>query len=170
LTGKQSAEAKRPVDISVTKGVQYLKETYPTYHVITAYGQHVAKPVDGQNADKIRKALDSLISYESDGLSLGEALRNLEKLGGVTFLVNIKDADLPPVSRFRFSNLPLGAVLQAFEDIIPGLRFTVRDYGILVTLKTATPEDAIRLREFWKALSAKDKEKSKEGETKKEGK
>jgi hypothetical protein len=174
LTGKQAADTKRAVDISVEKGIEFLNARHLVAHQasIVALGHLGQRPVEGQNADKIRKALNTVISYESDDakLRLGEALKNLEKLGGVTFLVNIKDADLPPVSRFRFTNLPLGAVLQAFEDVIPGLRFTVREYGILVTLKGSTPQDSVRLRDFWKALSTKDKEKGKEEGTKKEGK
>jgi hypothetical protein len=167
LTGKPAVETKRAVDTTLEKGIEFLN-THRTSRFQAEFlsAHELAKPPEGQSADKIRKALDTPINYESERLSLGEALRNLEKLGGVTFLVNINDADLPAVSRFRFVNQPLGAVMQAFEDILPGLRFTVRDYGILVSLNTAVPEDAVRLREFWKALSTKDKEKkTKEGET-----
>jgi hypothetical protein len=44
----------------------------------------------------------------------------------------------------------MGAVLQAIEDLNPPLRIVVRDYGLLITTESAAPQDALRLRDFWK--------------------
>src|SRR5262249_12081762 len=60
--------------------------------------------------------------------------------------------------------VPLGAALQALEDQLPGLRFTVRDYGILVTFKSGPPPGAVSVHEFWKGDAAKEKGGDKKSE------
>jgi hypothetical protein len=48
--------------------------------------------------------------------------------------------------------VPLGAVIQALEDV-EGCRFFIRQYGLFVTTAKQTPPGAIPLHEFWMAES-----------------
>ena len=47
--------------------------------------------------------------------------------------------------------MPVGAVLQSFEDQAPEIRIVVREYGLLVTTADRIPEGATRAVDFWKA-------------------
>ena len=53
--------------------------------------------------------------------------------------------------------MPLGAVFQALEDVVPGLKCFVREYGILITLDDAQPADGMPLIDFWHKTPGADK-------------
>ena len=52
--------------------------------------------------------------------------------------------------------LPVAAWLQMFEDSVPNLRFTVREYGILITTQERAPEGTMTVQDFWKRKKAHD--------------
>ena len=69
--------------------------------------------------------------------------------------------DVPVRAEFKVSpivslgeELPVGAWLQLFADGTPDIRIVVREYGLLVTSKTAAPPDALSVQEFWKQTAA----------------
>jgi hypothetical protein len=70
---------------------------------------------------------------------------------GVPFLANLGDKAKEPVSLALRGDVPLGAALQALQDVVPGLQCYVREYGILITLDDAAPPDGMRLIDFWHA-------------------
>jgi hypothetical protein len=74
---------------------------------------------------------------------------------------------MPPVDVSLKTEVPLGAALQALEDLIPGLRFTVRDYGVLVTVGNRIPDGGVRVHDFWKHKPAEKKAEEKPAEPKK---
>jgi hypothetical protein len=116
----------------------------------------------GPEADKLRKALDKVVPLPFDdpnkpAAHLTEIIDNLTARSGVCFLVGSSPKDPPKPLPSTLKEVPLGAALQALEDTLPGLRFTVRDYGILVTYKTDLPPGAVSIHDFWKRDAAKEK-------------
>jgi hypothetical protein len=121
------------------------------------YGARDPQRPVGPEADKLRKALDKPVVLEIErSLHLSAVLDALAAKTGVSF-VGGDAAEMPSSGKFSLKDVPLGAALQALEDQLPGLRFTVRDYGILVTYKTDLPPGAVSVRDFWKGDAAKEK-------------
>jgi hypothetical protein len=100
-----------------------------------------AKPLQlprGPVVEKIRKALLSPteINFTETPLAeMVEYLRERHKIG-IQIDAGKVNADMPIT--VGLNGVTLGAALQAIDDLIPDLKFVVRDYGILVT----TPERA----------------------------
>jgi hypothetical protein len=116
-----------------------------------------ASHVVGSVAEKLRKALDTPVSVEIKAKPPAAVVEWLaDKVKGVS----VQAVALPqePVT-LQLRDVPLGAVLQALEDSFPyggdasgsdGIRFLVREYGILVTTRRHAPPGAVGLVEFWK--------------------
>jgi hypothetical protein len=112
--------------------------------------------VKGSVADKLRKALDAKLKPKFDNSPLGDVLDFLEmRVPGLSFRILGKDTkgvtlrDLAIDLRLK-TEVPVGAVIQAIQDAHPDLRFAVREYGVLVTVKDRLPPDAVLLYDFWK--------------------
>jgi BMFP domain-containing protein YqiC len=127
----------------------------------TAAQQHFNAP-RGTDAEKLRKALGKPINLRFEKSNLKDVLAEMGDNQGVSFLVNINVKDLPEIT-LNLKDTSLGGALQALEDITPGLRFTVRDYGILVTYKTQLPADAMSVHDFLKSEAGKEKPKGEAG-------
>jgi hypothetical protein len=76
---------------------------------------------------------------------------------GISFRNQVLDRykDANPDFTLKLQDLPLRAVLQAIQDEFPdtnpslgGLRFVVREYGILVTFQNKLPPDALLATDF----------------------
>jgi hypothetical protein len=142
----------------------------------TAIYNSVLRPTPGNStvaasvADKLRQALDKPVTVQIEEKQLTEAIRLIEQVApGVPFqVVWPTEAYGKQKVTLRFEQVPLGAVLQALEDVSdvrqfngePGLRLAVREYGILVTAKDRLPEGAILLHEFWKRSAGTDANKA----------
>jgi hypothetical protein len=105
----------------------------------------------GPMADKVRKALDATVGLkELKTVPLGDVVAFFrDAAAGVPFLANLGDKAKEPVSLALKGDVPLGAALQALQDVVPGLQCYVREYGILITLDDAAPPDGMRLIDFW---------------------
>jgi hypothetical protein len=111
-------------------------------------------------AEKIRKALDMPINLPRgsgfENTKLGEILEFLQDR--VTNAVNIQAnstalGDQPVTVRLA-APVSLGAFLQLLEDRL-GVRFVVRDYGIVATTREEVPPGAVTVYEFWKSERGK---------------
>jgi hypothetical protein len=118
----------------------------------------------GSTAEKLRKALDTPVKADYEKVRLSEILEHLqEKVPGLTIrsvMERHKDGD--PEMNLRFKEpLPLRAVLQALEDEFPagapGMRFVVREYGLLVTPPSNLPPGAVTLSDFLRGETLADK-------------
>ena len=69
---------------------------------------------------------------------------------GLPFLLNLGEKGKEPVTLSLEGEMPLGAVFQALEDVVPDLKCYVREYGILFTLTDTLPDGAMPLNEFWR--------------------
>lgn len=114
--------------------------------------QRAATPA-GAIPDRIRAALDKPVTLGAKGESVTfeQALEAFKKAG----------LDVPVRNGFKFTavaslgeELPVGAWLQLFADGNPNVRIVVREYGLLVTLKSEVPPDAPTVTEFWKQKPA----------------
>jgi hypothetical protein len=148
LLGKppRKAEAEAPrqdSEAAVSAGLRFLSRMQTGQDQAAALGllslaaaQQVAPvPV----AEKVRKALDAPIAVDFKDVPFAEVLEYLQDKAGVV----IRDQmtrhypEGGPKITLKFSEpLPLRAVLQALEDEFDdarslGLRFVVRDYGLL---------------------------------------
>jgi hypothetical protein len=122
-----------------------------------------APAVTGTLPDKIRQALDKVVTIDVKDKGLSEALKIFEQqAAGVPF-----HTVLPPQTSdkhkitLHLEQIPLGAAFQALEDSFPevlgdGLRLAVRDYGILVTTRPLLPKNATLLHDFWKKPPGKE--------------
>jgi hypothetical protein len=138
-----------PNNIVNSQAVQYLAAATAT------------PPAPGSMADKIRKALETPVTFKVAQQPLSDVLAAIEKAApDVSFrVVDLKDRPIASlqVSNFRVQDLPVVAVLQGLEDTFPGLVFVVREYGILVTWSERLPPGAARVEAFWKAGKEKPK-------------
>jgi outer membrane protein TolC len=102
----------------------------------------------GSVADKLRKALDTTTTLKVDaGSPLDDVLDYLKARAGVPVVNNLPH-QITLQKEVNLDGVPLGAAFQCIEDVA-GVRFGVRDYGILVSDKL--PSDVTRLHDFWKA-------------------
>jgi hypothetical protein len=126
------------------------------------------EPAQGAMADKIRKALDALVTLDIQDKPLNEALKVIQvRTPGILFHTVLPGEQMARMKvNLHVEQLPLGAALQALEDSFPemrdqdfggrgALRFAVREYGILVTTQGALPPGAILLHDFWKGHTGK---------------
>jgi hypothetical protein len=109
-------------------------------------------PVRRDMAEKIRKALDVTVKLIDAGdLNVKDFLEYLQEKGDINF--HLVDAALGdnPVNIRLAKAVSLGAACQLLEDKC-GLRFVVRDYGIMVVDHSAVPPaGAVLLSDFWKS-------------------
>jgi hypothetical protein len=112
----------------------------------------------GATADKLRAALDSRVKFEQvKDKPLAEVLRAFRgSAKGVPFLLHLGDKANEPISLSLEGDVPLGAAFQALEDVVPGLRCYVREYGILITTEDSAVgvPDGVGLVEFWRPKNA----------------
>ena len=116
----------------------------------------------GSVPDKLRKAFDKPVRVDIKGKPLADVLKDFQKAHGVNFVVASKKLGEASVT-IQTEEMPLGAVLEMLEDMA-GVRFAVRDYGVLATGAEQLPVGAVPLYTFWKAAkpqagAAKPKEK-----------
>lgn len=136
---------------------QVLRQDQAVLHALEFLGrvQHIVEGQltvvpQGTLAERIRKALDTRIDGNYKGKALHEVLADLEKkFDGIP----VRDHVRPPEGKMDIDlgQVPLGAALQALNDLAPDLRFVVRDYGVLVTNKDLLPPGAVLLHDFWKS-------------------
>jgi hypothetical protein len=102
-------------------------------------------------SDKLRKALDATVKVGGiKDKPLAEVVTSFRPAaGGVPFLLQLGDKANVPVNLALDGNVQLGAVFQALEDVVPGLKCYVREYGILVTMDDNPIQEAMPLIEFW---------------------
>jgi hypothetical protein len=104
----------------------------------------VKKPVvkrqapQGAIVQKVEVALDKPVKLEFVDTPLVEVMAYLSSVTGIKFSLQEWaleesgfNADIP--ISLHTDEVPLHAAMQAFEDAFPGMRFTVRDYGVLLT-------------------------------------
>jgi hypothetical protein len=114
--------------------------------------QHAPVAIPPAMATRIRKALDRAISADYKDQPLGEVLRDLAgKTDGIALQRNLALAALDEIKvTLRLGKVPLGLVLLALKDTIPGMRILARNYGLLVTWEHQVPIGTVRLFDFWK--------------------
>jgi hypothetical protein len=122
-----------------------------------AQHQAAGSVLSGPVPEKIRKALDKPISVDFKSVPFVDVLQNLQDLTGINIRNQISDRykDGNPPITLKLQELPLRAVLQALQDEYPegalnmgGLRFVVREYGILVTFGNKLPPGAALATDF----------------------
>ena len=117
--------------------------------------------VQAPMADRVRKFLDAEVSFEElvkttkGDFSLRALLNSLQALTKSDIPIhkvqNVADQKLS-IDLDAKGTLPVGAVLQSFEDRGPEIRIVVREYGLLITPKDRVPEGALRVVDFWKKV------------------
>jgi hypothetical protein len=117
-------------------------------------GGEAARAPHGAMAEKIGKALDKPIKLDKpiEKAPLKEVLNLLRsKAGDVPFLPQLQGKDDQPVTLSLTGEIMLGAAFQALQDVVPGLQCFVREYGILILVDGATPDqDGMLLLDFWR--------------------
>jgi hypothetical protein len=108
----------------------------------------------GPMAEKIGKSLDKTIKLDKpiDKMPLKEVLNLYRtKAGDIPFLPQLQGKDDQPVTLALTGEMMLGAAFQALQDVVPGLQCFVREYGILILVDGAAPDqDAMGLLDFWR--------------------
>jgi hypothetical protein len=152
---KAEAEtARQDYEAAVSAGLRYLSRTQ-TDQQMTALGllglaaaqQAALVPV----AEKVRKALDTPITVDFKDVPFAEVLENLQDHACIAIRDQLTRhyTDGNPKVTLKFTQpLPLRAVLQALQDEIddvkrPGLRFVVREYGLLAVPGDYVPPGAV---------------------------
>jgi hypothetical protein len=130
-------------------------------------GPPPARPVQAPMAERIRKFLETEVSFQE---VLKESRADVSLGSLVDGLLRTTKADIPihklPAAAEQQclidleakGTLPVGAMVQLFEDNTPDARIVIRDYGLLVTHKDRVPEGAIRAVDFWKGKETKNAE------------
>jgi hypothetical protein len=105
---------------------------------------------EGPMADKIRKALDAPTKgHDFDGIPLADVLKFYRDLSNqVPVVASLGDLGSNPIKLSLNKEVPLGAHFQALQDMAPGLKIYVRDYGFFCTFDNS-PEDGMPFLEFW---------------------
>jgi hypothetical protein len=113
-----------------------------------------ARAPHGPMAEKIGKALDKTIKLDKpiEKVPLKDVIALFRaKAGDVPFLPQLQGKDDQPVTLSLTGEMMLGAAFQALQDVVPGLQCFVREYGILILVDGASPDqDAMPLLDFWR--------------------
>ena len=110
----------------------------------------------GPEVEKVRAVLDELTELQFIETPLGDVVDTLEDFHQVNITTDPAVADVPVTASIK--GIPVAAALQLTEDITPGVRFVVTDYGILATSDTS--EHATRYisaNEFWREQMGEEK-------------
>jgi hypothetical protein len=113
----------------------------------------------GPEAATIRKALSKKTSIDLKQVPLKDAVAKFAEMSGVNFVLDVPALDDAGISADQQTDVSikdaaLGAILQAFEDLGPPMRFVVREYGVLLTTDhSRAAEEACRIGEFWQSDS-----------------
>jgi hypothetical protein len=101
-------------------------------------------------SEAIRKVLDGPMPLrEQAEKPLKAVVQELQRASGDAFpyLLQAGDKEAAPVAVLK-GTPSLGAYLLAVEDMLPDVRFVVREYGLLVTTRDRLPDGAVTLRAF----------------------
>jgi hypothetical protein len=111
----------------------------------------------GPLAERVRAALNGNVKLTAiKEMPLAEVLNVFRGMaGGVPFAVNVGEKGAEVVTLSLEGEIPLGSVFQALEDVVPGLRCYVRDYGVLITIDGNQPSDGMPLVDFWQKKADK---------------
>jgi hypothetical protein len=105
--------------------------------------------VKGPVAERIRAALDKPVKLAEKGQFVNfQAAIDAFKKAGIDIPFRQNNA-LETITS-EGEELPVGAWLQLFLDMNPGMVMVVREYGVLITLKENAPPDAVGVMDFWK--------------------
>ena len=88
------------------------------------------------------------LAAKGERVTFAQAMEVFKKDAGMDVPVRDQVALKPIVSEGE--EVPVGAWFQLFADENPEARFMVREYGLLVTMKSSAPPDALSVVEFWK--------------------
>lgn len=135
------------------------KELDPFQLQITNVPQRERRGKKARDASgRIKEALDEPSEAEFVDLPLNKAMEFIKDLHHIHIHVDTKAFEMgkekgvkvSPIDRINLSvsGISLRGVLQAIEDQLKGVRFVVREYGILVTVAGAEPEGAITIHEL----------------------
>jgi hypothetical protein len=113
------------------------------------------KAATGPTAEKLRKALDQPLSLHLNDEPLSKLLKVLKDACPEVHL-ELGDVELHRKVSVHWENLSLAAVLQYVEDLHPGYRWVVRDYGLLLRNSGTLPPGALLLDDFRKGLQQAD--------------
>jgi hypothetical protein len=104
----------------------------------------------GSTTEKIRKAFDAPIALKYQDAPLDKILDDFRRFKGINLVVNAKDANKEVNFSIDLAEpVPFGAALQWLEDQ-SGLRFVIREYGIVGAPQAKLPPGAIGVVEFWR--------------------
>jgi hypothetical protein len=121
------------------------------------------KQIEGKVADlkaptihNVRTALETPIRVEFKQVPLGDVLEYLQKhVKGVNLLSGVK-GEVQPVNAVLTEPVTLAALLQLVEDQA-GVRFVVREYGIVAVDRDAVPPGAVPVSDFLKQAEVEGK-------------
>jgi hypothetical protein len=115
-------------------------------------GEAQPRPPHGPMADKIRAALNKKVKIDKPvNIALSELPRWLRDMGAdVPFQTQLGFKGKEEVSITLIGEVKLAAAFQMLQDIVPGLQFFAREYGILVTTDFSSA-DAMPLLDFWRS-------------------
>jgi hypothetical protein len=156
---KMAGQATEQGQVPVLSEVPYLNRLYRLHRDREVAGLYepargqtqLGQPAPGTVAEKVRKALNAPITVDFQETPLNDVLDYLGEKTGITIRSQVtrsKDANPKITLRFR-EPLPLRAVLQALEDEFPsfrtdaGVRFVVREYGLLAVPNGFIPPGAV---------------------------
>lgn len=104
---------------------------------------------EGPQVEKIIKALKEPTELEFVDTPLRDVVDTLHDYHKVPMTTDPVAADVPVTASIK--DVVLAAALQMAEDVTPGIRFVVTDYGLLATSDTsAAAATYISANEFWR--------------------
>ncbi len=117
----------------------------------TSIAPPATAPASASATDKLRKALDAPISLHYKDQIIEDVLQDLRRAAkGLNFLVNAKDVNKDlRLSVDITQPITIGAALQWLEDQT-GLRFVLREYGIVGVPQNTLPPGAVGVVELWR--------------------
>jgi hypothetical protein len=116
--------------------------------VVTFHAPTPAASASGPMADKIRKALDRPITLEVNGAPASALLQAIREAAPELHIQVPPEIELRQKVTVLLEKVSLGAALQLLEDVLPGHRIVVRDYGLLLAREDRIPSGALTLQEF----------------------
>lgn len=115
------------------------------------FNNNFADRPTGSAADRLRKALEKKVTLKVETNARTYLAQLREQASGLHIQATEKGPSWDEKVSATLSEVPLSAAIQLLEDVLDDHRVVVRDYGLYIAPRAATPAGATTLADFLRA-------------------
>lgn len=137
-----------PIPLAADPALSSLEYQVPYVDAVTLT---VKRRLEGPVADRLRKALEKKVTLKVETNARTYLAQLREQASGLHIQATEKGPSWDEKVSATLSEVPLSAAIQLLEDVLDDHRVVVRDYGLYIAPRAATPAGATTLADFLRA-------------------